>query len=56
VNNAALMNHNVSIARTTIEEWDNEAKVCLNSAFYCIKEAWGTCAPTSGNVEVLIRL
>jgi 3-oxoacyl-[acyl-carrier protein] reductase len=40
VNNAALMNHNVSIAKTTIEEWDDEVKVCLHSAFYCIKEAW----------------
>jgi 3-oxoacyl-[acyl-carrier protein] reductase len=40
VNNAALMNHNVTIAKTTIEEWDYEVKLCLNSAFYCIKEAW----------------
>jgi len=40
VNNAALMNHNISIAKTSIEEWDDEIKVCLNSAFYCIKEAW----------------
>jgi 3-oxoacyl-[acyl-carrier protein] reductase len=40
VNNAALMNHNVTIAKTTIEEWDNEVKLCLNSAFYCIKEVW----------------
>jgi 3-oxoacyl-[acyl-carrier protein] reductase len=40
VNNAALMNHNVSIAKTTIEEWDDEVQVCLHSAFYCIKEAW----------------
>ena len=41
VNNAALMGHNISIAKTTVEEWDNEVKVCLNSAFYCIKEVWG---------------
>jgi 3-oxoacyl-[acyl-carrier protein] reductase len=40
VNNAALMNHFVTIAKSTIEEWDNEVKLCLNSAFYCIKEAW----------------
>ena len=40
VNNAALMNHNVTIAKTTIEEWDYEVKLCLNSAFYCVKEAW----------------
>lgn len=40
VNNAALMGHNITIAKTTIEEWDYEVKLCLNSAFYCIKEAW----------------
>jgi 3-oxoacyl-[acyl-carrier protein] reductase len=40
VNNAALMNHNVTMAKTTIEEWDYEVKLCLNSAFYCVKEAW----------------
>lgn len=40
VNNAAQMRHMVTVAKTTIEEWDNEIKLCLNSAFYCIKEAW----------------
>jgi 3-oxoacyl-[acyl-carrier protein] reductase len=40
VNNAALMGHNITIAKTTLEEWDNEVKICLNSAFYCIKAAW----------------
>jgi 3-oxoacyl-[acyl-carrier protein] reductase len=40
VNNAALMGHNITIAKTTIEEWDNEVQICLNSAFYCIKEVW----------------
>ncbi len=40
VNNAALMGHNISISKTTPEEWDNEVKICLNSAFYCIKEVW----------------
>jgi 3-oxoacyl-[acyl-carrier protein] reductase len=40
INNAALMGHNVSIARTTTAEWDYEVKLCLNSAFYCIKAAW----------------
>jgi 3-oxoacyl-[acyl-carrier protein] reductase len=40
VNNAALMGHNVPIYKTTAEEWDYEVKVCLNSAFYCIKEVW----------------
>lgn len=51
VNNAALMNHNVSIAKTTIEEWDDEVRICLNSAFYCIKEAWNDmCANQWGRV------
>jgi 3-oxoacyl-[acyl-carrier protein] reductase len=40
VNNAAQMGHNISIAKTTVDEWDNEVKTCLNSAFYCIKETW----------------
>lgn len=51
VNNAALMNHNVTIAKTTIEEWDYEVKLCLNSAFYCIKEAWADmCANNWGRI------
>jgi 3-oxoacyl-[acyl-carrier protein] reductase len=51
VNNAALMGHNVSIAKTTIEEWDDEVKTCLNSAFYCIKEAWADmCAGKWGRI------
>lgn len=40
VNNAAQMAHFVPISKTSVEEWDNELKVCLNSAFYCIKEVW----------------
>ncbi|MBN1849211.1 MAG: SDR family oxidoreductase [Deltaproteobacteria bacterium] len=40
VNNAALMGHNITIAKTTVEEWDYEIRLCLNSAFYCIKAAW----------------
>ena len=40
VNNAAQMRRMVTIAKTNIEDWDNEVKLCLNSAFYCIKEAW----------------
>ena len=39
VNNAAQMRRMISIAKTNIEDWDNEVKLCLNSAFYCIKEA-----------------
>ncbi len=40
VNNAAQMRRMVTIAKTKVEDWDNEVKLCLNSAFYCIKEAW----------------
>ncbi len=40
VNNAAQMGHNVTMAKTTVEEWDNEVKICLYSAFYCTKEVW----------------
>ncbi|MBI5584294.1 MAG: SDR family oxidoreductase [Deltaproteobacteria bacterium] len=51
VNNAALMGHNISIAKTTPEEWDYEIKLCLNSAFYCIKEAWADmCARKWGRI------
>jgi len=51
VNNAALMGHNISIAKTTVEEWDYEVKLCLNSAFYCIKEAWADmCAKKWGRI------
>jgi 3-oxoacyl-[acyl-carrier protein] reductase len=51
VNNAALMNHNITIAKTTIEEWNYEVKLCLNSAFYCIKEAWADmCAAKWGRI------
>jgi len=51
VNNAALMGHNISIAKTTPEEWDNEVKICLNSAFYCIKEVWADmCASGWGRI------
>jgi len=40
VNNAAQMGHFVPIYKATIEEFDSEVKICLNSAFYCIKEVW----------------
>jgi 3-oxoacyl-[acyl-carrier protein] reductase len=40
VNNAAQMRRMVTIAKTIIEDWDNEILLCLNSAFYCIKEVW----------------
>jgi 3-oxoacyl-[acyl-carrier protein] reductase len=51
VNNAAQMGHSISIAKTTTEEWDYEVKLCLNSAFYCIKEAWADmCANKYGRI------
>ena len=51
VNNAALMGHHVTIAKTTIEEWDREVKICLNGSFYCLKEAWADmCANKWGRV------
>jgi 3-oxoacyl-[acyl-carrier protein] reductase len=51
VNNAALMGHNIPIYKTTAEEWDNEVKICLNSAFYCIKEVWADmCANKWGRI------
>ncbi len=51
INNAALMGHNVPIHKTTVEEWDNEIKICLNSAFYCIKEVWADmCASKWGRI------
>jgi len=51
VNNAALMGHNITIAKTTIEEWDREVRICLNSAFYCIKEVWADmCTNTWGRI------
>jgi 3-oxoacyl-[acyl-carrier protein] reductase len=51
VNNAAQMRRMVTLAKTTIEDWDNEVKLCLNSAFYCIKEAWADmCASKWGRI------
>ena len=40
INNAAQMGRFVPIHKVVVEEWDDEVKTCLNSAFYCIKEAW----------------
>jgi 3-oxoacyl-[acyl-carrier protein] reductase len=51
VNNAAQMRRMVTIAKTNMEDWDNEVKLCLNSAFYCIKEAWADmCARKWGRI------
>ena len=51
VNNAAQLGHMVTMAKTTIEEWENEVKICLNSAFYCAKEVWADmCAAKWGRI------
>jgi 3-oxoacyl-[acyl-carrier protein] reductase len=51
VNNAGMIGHMVTIAKTTIEEWDNEVKTCLNSSFYCIKACWADmCAQKWGRI------
>ncbi len=51
VNNAAQMGHQVTVAKTTVEEWDREVRICLNSAFYCVKETWADmCANKWGRV------
>jgi 3-oxoacyl-[acyl-carrier protein] reductase len=51
VNNAAQMGRMVSIAKTNMDDWENEVKLCLNSAFYCIKEAWADmCANKWGRI------
>jgi 3-oxoacyl-[acyl-carrier protein] reductase len=51
VNNAAQMGRFVPIYKTTVEEFDNEVKICLNSAFYCIKEVWADmCANKWGRI------
>jgi 3-oxoacyl-[acyl-carrier protein] reductase len=45
------MRRMVSIAKATVEDWDAEVKLCLNSAFYCIKEAWtDMCANKWGRI------
>jgi 3-oxoacyl-[acyl-carrier protein] reductase len=51
VNNAAQMGRFVPIYKTTAQEWDKEVKICLNSAFYCIKEVWeDMCANKWGRI------
>jgi 3-oxoacyl-[acyl-carrier protein] reductase len=54
VNNAAQMRRMVTIAKTNVDDWDNEVKLCLNSAFYCIKEAWADmCAKKWGRIVTM---
>jgi 3-oxoacyl-[acyl-carrier protein] reductase len=51
VNNVAQMRRMMTIAKTTMDDWENEVKLCLNSAFYCIKEAWeDMCANKWGRI------
>jgi 3-oxoacyl-[acyl-carrier protein] reductase len=51
VNNAAQMGRFVPIHKIVIEDWDEEVKICLNSAFYCIKEVWADmCASKWGRI------
>jgi 3-oxoacyl-[acyl-carrier protein] reductase len=51
VNNVAQMRRMVTIAKTNMEDWENEVKLCLFSAFYCIKEAWADmCANKWGRI------
>jgi 3-oxoacyl-[acyl-carrier protein] reductase len=51
INNAAQMGRFVPIHKIVIEDWDNEVKTCLNSAFYCIKESWpDMCAQKWGRI------
>jgi len=51
VNNAAQMGRFVSIEKVAVKDWDDEVKICLNSAFYCIKEVWSDmCASNWGRV------
>jgi 3-oxoacyl-[acyl-carrier protein] reductase len=51
VNNAAQMGHFVPIYKATVEEFDDEVKTCLNSAFYCIKAVWADmCASKWGRI------
>ena len=51
INNAAQMGRFVPIHKIAVEDWDNEVKICLNSAFYCIKEVWADmCANKWGRI------
>jgi 3-oxoacyl-[acyl-carrier protein] reductase len=51
INNAAQMGRFVPIHKIVVADWDNEVKICLNSAFYCIKEVWADmCANKWGRI------
>ncbi len=40
VNNMAQMRHFVPMSKITLQDWEADITLCLNSAFYCTKEAW----------------
>ena len=41
----------VPIPKIAVADWDNEVKICLNSAFYGIKEVWADmCANNWGRI------
>ena len=51
INNAAQMGRFVPISKIAVADWDNEVKICLNSAFYGIKEVWADmCANKWGRI------
>lgn len=51
INNAAQMGRFVPIGKIAVKDWDDEVKICLNSAFYCIKEVWADmCANKWGRI------
>lgn len=51
INNAAQMGRFVPIHKAEVADWDHELKVCLNSAFYCIKGVWADmCANKWGRI------
>lgn len=51
INNAAQMGRFIPIDKVEVKDWDDEVKICLNSAFYCIKEVWADmCANKWGRI------
>lgn len=51
INNAAQMGRFVPIDKVAVKDWDDEVKICLSSAFYCIKEVWADmCANKWGRI------
>jgi 3-oxoacyl-[acyl-carrier protein] reductase len=40
VNNVARIGHMITISKITVEDWEDDVKTTLFSAFYCIKAVW----------------